>query len=520
MLCACVTCMPTTAAKKKDPLPPQIIYVPHDNRPISDAQTAAVPEKIGFRVLVPPNEMLGDNDDLGDPERLWNWLYQHAKDANAAVISVDSLLYGSLVGSRQHDYTPEVLRTRAKRFADFRKKFPKLRLYAFSSVMRTPKNGEASGHMEPEYYYSYGADIFRYTALNDKADTEKLTYREQKEQKFLTKLIPQKYLSDWLGRREKNLSVNKMLIDLTRRNTFDYFLLGRDDNAPYSQTHRENRQLVAYGNGIGKEKFMSIAGIDEIGMLLLTRATNDIKRDIPFVYVKYNWGAGQRTVPSYSDESISASVADEITAAGGMPVTTPEKADLVLMVNTNPSGKTFEAAARSNTSNPHEGSAYFAELVKEHVEKKYPVAVADVAYANGSDNAMMNELKMRGLLFKLKAYSGWNTATNSTGFAIGEGLMARYMKQDAINELLLTRYLDDWAYQGNVRNTVARQLTWLRGDGVYGRLNEKRDIVAKRTAKMMTAFVNDNIMHIPDGYKLVIDFPWDRMFEANITWTR
>ena len=490
------------------------------NDPRYNIAIAAVAEKIGFRIVVPDDSMLGNNDDSGDPDKLWNWLYKHAKGADAAVISADSLLYGSLVASRQHEYDEATLKKRAEKFANFRRTFPKLRLYAFSSIMRTPKSGEASGHMEPSYYQGYGADIFRYTALADKAEVGKLTYREQKEQKFLTKLIPKKHLDDWLGRRKKNLTVNKTLLDLTRQNTFDYFLLGRDDNAPFSQTHKENRELLTYGQGIGKEKFLSIAGIDEIGLLLLTRATHDIKRDIPFVFVKYNWGTGQRTVPSYSDETISESISDEITAAGAMGITSPDKADLVLLVNTNPSGKTFEAGARSNTTNPREGAAYFADLVREYVEKNYPVAVADVAYANGADNAMLNELKKRELLFKLRAYSGWNTATNSTGFAIGEGLMARYMKPDAVNELLLTRYLDDWAYQGNIRGTIARQLTWLRGDGVYGRLNEKRDIVAKRTAKMMTSFVNDNIMHIPDGYKLVIDFPWDRMFEASISWSR
>lgn len=512
-----IVALPVDAKKKN--LPPKLIYVPHDNRPISDEQTAAVAERLGYEVVVPANNMLGDNDDFGNPDYLWSWLEGNAKNAEAAVLSADALLYGSLVGSRQHSYTTAEIIYRADKFIKFRKKFPKLRLYVFSSIMRTPKSGAASGHMEPPYYQSYGADIFRYTALNDKASTEKLTYREQKEQKFLQKLIPKNDLADWLGRREKNFAANEHLIDLTRQNTFDYFVLGRDDNAPFSQTHMESRNLIAYSQGLGREKFQNIAGIDEIGMLLLTRAINDLRHEIPFVYVKYNWGTGERTVPSYSDEPLSRSVIDEITTAGAMTVTSPEKADLVLMINTNPNGKTYEAAARNNTIALHEGTAYFAELVEEMTKKDYPVAVADVAYANGSDNGVMEELRKRGLLFKLRSYSGWNTATNSVGFAIGEGLLARHMDRAAINELLLTRYLDDWAYQGNVRNMVARQLTWLRGDGVYGRLDEKRNQVRARTVKMMTAFIEDNIMQIPAGYKLVVDFPWNRMFEANISWT-
>lgn len=42
----------------------------------------------------------------------------------------------------------------------------------------------------------------------------------------------------------------------------------------------------------------------------------------------------------------------------------------------------------------------------------------------------MDELRDRGLLFKLRAYAGWNTPTNSTGFVIGEGMLAKHMKDE------------------------------------------------------------------------------------------
>ena len=85
---------------------------------------------------------------------------------------------------------------------------------------------------QPGAYRNYGADIFRYTVLKDKSEVEGLTRREKKEYAFLEKLIPQKSLADWLGRRAKNFDANKRLIDLTRANDFNYFVLGRDDNAP------------------------------------------------------------------------------------------------------------------------------------------------------------------------------------------------------------------------------------------------------------------------------------------------
>ena len=85
-----------------------------------------------------------------------------------------------------------------------------------------------------------------------------------------------------------------------------------------------------------------------------------------------------------------------------------------------------------------------------------------------------------------------------------------------VDALLLTRYLDDWAYQANVRSVMARQLTWLRGDGVYGSLDEKKQSVQQRTAQLLTRFVADNLPPFEELKELRVDFPWNRMFEADI----
>ena len=508
--------MPAVSARHKEVKPDKILFIPHDNRPISDKQTAEVVKKLGYDVVVPPDNILGDRDNLGDPNALWTWLDNNALEAKAAVISSDSLVYGSLVGSRKHNYSRNEVAERVERFSQFRKANPKMSLYVFGSIMRTPRSGEASGHEEPAYYRSYGSDIFRYTVLKDKEEVEGLSRRENKEKAFLEELIPQKNLSDWLGRRAKNFAVNEDLIRLTRKNVFDYLVLGRDDNAPYSQTHLESRHLNESGKDLDKTKFQTMAGIDEMAMLLLARAVNNMRQETPSVYTRYNWGRGPYTVPAYSDEKISISIRDAITAAGGEAVTKAEQADLVMMVNTNPNGKTYEANERNNDGEEREGTQYFADLVSEYVGKGYPVGIADIAFANGSDNALMEQLRKRNLLFKIRAYSGWNTPTNSSGFLIGEGMLVRHMKKDDVDALLLTRYLDDWAYQANVRNTIARQLTWLRGDGVYGSLDTKREAVSLRTQKMLSRFASQNLPALSTLEEIHVYFPWNRMFESDI----
>mgnify|MGYP000847944360 FL=1 len=506
-------------AAKREPITDKIVFVPHDSRPISSKQTADVVQRVGYEIVVPPTELLGNREDWGHPDELWTWLDSALAEpgVKAAVVSSDAMIYGSLVGSRKHSYTRDQILARAARFEELQRTHSKTPLYVFGSIMRTPRSGEASGHEEPEYYRRYGADIFRYTLLRDKEEVEGLSRRERKEYDFLGRLIPKEALADWLGRREKNYAVNEYLIELMKRHdTFRYLTLGRDDNAPFSQTHLESRHLTETGASLGKTRFQTMAGIDEIALLMLTRAVNEQKHEIPFVFARYNWGSGADTVPAYSDEKISTSISDAVLAAGGMMVHAPEKADVVLTVNTNPDGRTYEANAVINDGTPREGTAYFADLVSDYVAKGYPVAVADIAFANGSDNALMAELQKRGLLYKIHAYAGWNTPTNSSGFALGEGMLVRHMDADSVDHLLTTRYLDDWAYQANVRNTIARQLTWLRGDGFYGSLGTKMDAVSMRSTRMMNRFIEENLPPIAEINTVTVTFPWNRMFESDI----
>ena len=506
------------AAAKKKKAQLKVLYIPHDSRPIVNKQTIEVLEKAGWVVVSPPIELLGNRENLGDPDLLWDWLNQNAKkDITAAVISSDSLLYGSLVGSRKHEYDGDEVLARADLFREFRKKHKKIPLYVFGSVMRTPRTGLASGYEEPDYYRYYGTNIFRLTELMDKQELEGLTPREIKEFNFLQRLIPQKALDDWMGRREKNFDANKKLIDYARDKTFDYFLLGRDDNAPFSQTHNEGRKLVEYGRGLGSDKYITTAGIDEIGLILLARAVNKQANTSPKIFVKYNWGQGGRTVPSYSDETINTSINSAIQATGSTLISDEKRADFILAVNTNPDGETFEADNEINDGKIREGTKFFVDTVQEYVDGGRKVIVADVAFANGSDNALMNQLRQRGLLFKIQAYSGWNTPTNSSGFALSTGILSSRMKDNAVDELLLRRYLDDWAYQANMRSIGAAQLNWMTGEGRYEFLNDKRDSAEDNCSILIEDFAQRNLPKFTGNDNIRVRFPWNRMFEADIS---
>ncbi len=496
----------------------KILYIPIDNRPITLKQTIDVGEKLGYEILVPPDEILGGPKNLGDPEKLWAWLNENAHGVSAAVISTDAVLYGSLVAARQHNLSAEEILNRAKKFEQFKKNFPYVPIYAFATIMRTPRMGSPVAE-EPEYYATYGTQIFRYTALNDKAEVMKLTKRESKEFAELQKNIPQEYLEDWLKRRAKNFDVVKYFVDLTGDYYFDYLLVGCDDSADYSQTHLEGRHMSEYMKPLGKARCQVMSGADELGILMLSRAINRDIGEIPFVAVKYNEGKGAWTFPRYGNETISESVDGAILASGSFRITTANRADLVVAVNTNYDGKTLEANLPGNGTTPRKGTRPFMRILQDLTDKNYPVGVIDVAYANGADNALMEQMKIHNLLFKIRAYGGWNTASNSSGFLIGAGVLTRWMDNRDVEYLLLTRYFDDWVYQANVRRIVTDMLPKVPGTGAKAALDEKMAWANETTSEMATKFVEENIK-LPQGYLLrniLFTHPWNRMYEADVS---
>lgn len=498
-----------------------IIFVPHDNRPISFKQTADNIRDLGYEVLTPPEELLGNRENpYAKPEELSKWVIENAKKADAAVISSDSMVYGSLVASRKHNLSEDVVLARVHNFEKIHQANPNMKLYVFGSIMRTPQTSEASGSEDANYYAQYGTDIARYTALTDKLEQDGLTHKERKQLQQYEQKIPKAALDDWLSRRQGNFLVSKNLIDLARNDVITYLALGCDDNAKYSQTNKERRALDNYGSDLGELKYQSVAGIDEIGYVLLTRAVNNLQGDIPFVSVHYAKGTGENTIPAYSNEPIKNSIATHIKMAGGMKVNSDKRADLVFMVNTNFDGTTGAANDLNNVYIPNENIIDFVNMVDEAVQANKKVGIGDITFGNGSDNALMFSLYGKNLLDKLNAYSGWNTPTNSTGYALAMGMGANYTDRVGILKMLEVRYLDDWLYQANIRQAVANRLNSMPGEGDYGNTKTRTLPAEKLATEALQKMIADYGLEKFEGQSYVVDaqirFPWQRMFEADI----
>ena len=491
-----------------------LLYVPADNRPVSLQYVVDTFQAAGATIITPPEEILAARNRWGDADRLWQWVEEHCTEADSVVLSADSMLYGGLVPSRVHDLSAEILQERVEKFVRLKTLNPFARIYVFSTVMRTPQF--TAGGVEPPYYETYGYRIFRISALRDKREVQGLTKKEGLELSALEAEVPAAVMTDWQARRDKNFRVNERLIKLLQQGDLNYFILGRDDTSPFSQSHKETRYLLKLASG-NEGRFSSFPGADQLGMVLLTRAVNDFYSRIPIVKVCYSPGTGPATIPSYEDQPTGKTTTDHVLAAGGIPLLTADAADIFLMVNTPVDGRTHEADSVFNSTKVSDEKKVFVSEIQSLLERGKKVAVADIAFGNGADNSFLTQMSAQGLLSGLAAYSGWNTASNTTGYAIGQGMLAALMSDNERIRLLTVRYLDDWAYQANIRSELNKEINYPMG-GSLVQLDERNPLLVTTAENKFHHFAERYLPGFPTE-NLHVYFPWNRMFEIYVTVT-
>ena len=480
-----------------------ILLVPQDDRPVSLDYTVNTAERAGYTVLTPPRASLSGKNFRGSPDLIWRWVEQNMVRADAAVLSTDTLIYGGLVDSRKHNEPLTTLMARENRIRALHAQYPKIPIYGFGTIMRTPY--ASSGGVEPYYYSKYGNDLYRLSGLQDKMDAGKITPDETAGLLSLKLSIPSEYLQDWFKRRTKNNTINRMLIKDTKSGVFAYYSEGHDDNSKNSQSTLESRYLAADAKGLPESRYGSFPGADQLALLLIARYHDDSHHLKPAFSVIYPLGRAENTVPSYENQPIGKTISEHIAAVGGV-MAGKNVPDIVLAVNT-PIASTGESGQFSNFGMMKQSTTDFMNEVKNVIGRGIPVSMVDVYFANGSDNTLMNLMVKDDLLYKVAAYNGWNTASNTIGYAIAQAILAPSMSAEDHKNMLTEQYIDNWAYQANVRKNIAR-MTELETNGTTPTPAIKQEMIAE-----VQEFAKKKMGLNPATVSA--DFPWNRLFEIN-----
>ena len=488
-----------------------ILYVPQDDRPVDYEYTVSTAEAAGYQVLTPPAQYLSGMNFHGSPDKLMDWVDANAGKADAMVLSIDSLVYGGLVDSRKHNLPMETLTARLEKVEALHKSHKNVPIYVFSTVMRSPWAGGKG--VEPDYYLTMGSDIYQLASLQAKMDEEGLNPQERNDWFAIMRRVPMEYLQDWYNRRRKNMSINYRLIDDARKGVFTYYSLGHDDNSVSTQSSLESKYLEMAGTGIPKTAFGSFPGADQLGLLLITRASNDFNNYHPKITVIYPLGGGEKTVPRYDGQAIGKTIASHVEAIGGTMVDN-ERPDLLLAVNTPLTTSTTESANFENFPIMLQSTRDFLTQIEKAVNLDIPVSIVDMAFSNGSDNTLVYGLYQDKMMYRLAAYNGWNTASNSVGYGIAQGVLSKYMTADAHRDMLTTQYLDNWAYQANVRDYIYRMQQKLEAGVVtqyYPTLNEE---LQSRTKEQLQRYASTYLGIDPKTVDVAL--PWQRLFEVYV----
>ncbi|WP_427113427.1 DUF4127 family protein [Megasphaera sueciensis] len=488
-----------------------ILYVPQDNRPVDLAYTVSTAQDAGYTIITPPQKYLSGSNFKGSPEQLLQWVDAHAGEADAMVLSVDSLVYGGLVDSRKHNMDMATLVRRINEIEKIKNNHSHIPIYAFSTVMRSPWAGGQG--VEPDYYLTYGNDIYELSALQSKMDEEGLNPQERTDWFNIVQRVPMEYLQDWYNRRRKNMMVNHILIQCAKKGIFTYFCLGHDDNSTHTQSALEAKYLETESKGVSNNVYGSFPGADQLGLLLITRASNDFNNYHPKITVIYPLGGGARTVPSYDGQEIGKTIKAHIEAVGGV-ITDKERPDLLLAVNTPLTTQTSESANFENFPIMLDSTKVFLGQIEKAIQAGIPVSIVDMAFSNGSDNTLVYGLYMDKIMYSLAAYNGWNTASNSVGYGVSQGILSKYMTADAHQRMLTTQYLDNWAYQANVRDYITRMQEKIKKNEEPQYFSTINAELQSRTKEQLQRYAKDYLG--VDPRTIQVTLPWNRLFEVYV----
>lgn len=469
----------------------RIAMIPIDNRPVCYSlaqQIAAIDSEI--ELLLPPLGCMGDLTRVADVEKIYEWL-QDLENIDSMVVTLDTIAYGGLIPSRRSEDSYETIVSRLEKFKELFKKITP-NIYAFSSIMRISNNN--INEEEKPYWNLYGKRIFDYSYNLHKSRVQ-ASYDSQCKFSCIEKTIPESILEDYLKTRERNFRINRYYLSLVKDKIIDTLVFSKDDCAEFGLNVEEAGFLE---QEISKDELNAFVktGADEIPLSLLARAVSKGKAlKIAPVFIEPDF-VGE--ISKYEDVSVKKSVEGQIELAGA-EVSNIIEADIVLLVN-NFKGVQGEIVMGV-------GTEPFSSFIPD-VNK--PFAIADIVFANGADNLFVDALLTGMFKFgvdfeRFFGYAAWNTTGNTLGSVISAAVVRFFAKKfdlENFKKLQLTRFLDDWAYQANVRQELKKT-----SDTPYEfSLNHA-----------MKPFENALFakLELPET-ELKYRFPWNRFFEISV----
>lgn len=422
-----------------------------------------------------------------------------APDVDAAVIGLDTLIYGGLIPARRSPDPYEVLAQRLARVRDL----PIRTLYVFGVTMRV-SNSDVAEEEKP-YWSDFGPTIYRWSFNSDKFDvTGDETARA--EAMRARAAVPDAIAEDYLATRRRNHAINLLELDLAGKGRFEILCLTQDDCSPYGFNQAEKRALEARG----LENVLIYPGADEVASTLVGRYLNRRAGRAPGFRLQVHPPAGGELVAMYEDRPLRATAAGQVRAAGGrlMAPEAPESdVDVDLVLNAPSSGQ-GDLCLRLNLERVDDPRRDLEPLLRrlgpDRRAGSAPIAFADVAYANGADPRLWERLASGFDPDRVAGFAAWNTAGNTLGtvVAAASAFLTGPADPAAHRSFVLDRLADDYLYQSVLRPALQQ---------------ERRPVgeVERGLGERLEGLWRDRFPHLPVR-RIRASLPWKRLFEVDV----
>lgn len=500
----------------------RILLMPLDERPVNTALPRAIAALAGAALILPPRELLPTQRDGADTGALQAWLRDNVTDSDvdAVVLSLDMLVHGGLIASRTSPDPAHVVLERVDALRHLKTARPHLPVHVVSLIMRASNSYDAGE--EPEYWATYGRELHAYGGHAHRRFLAGISGDSATASRQPSP-VPADVLLDFERRRLRNHMVNLASLELASSGAVDTLVVTSDDTAVHSAGSVEQQWLEHWAAALPEGAPVSLyPGADEVGSILLARALNTGGTPVTFEIVCPD-NAGLERIAPYENSPTGRMAQRQVAAAGAARVGSTGTSDVSLVIHP-PDVSGFDWCRTDEMPADTRPVDQTVAAIRDAHEQGRRVALADVRYVNGADPVLVEALRREGLLLGLTAYGGWNTAGNSVGSvvaaAVAQVIATRrgHLDDDARMALLLTRLVEDYAYQAVLRTELQRGLGRSAGD-VFDDPSEEAHVVARIEGALQKEL--DRLADSAGPWRITnVHLPWRRTFEIGFDLVR
>lgn len=502
-----------------------VLLVPLDSRPPCTDYVRDLAAMAGFRVILPPPEMLDDYRRPGNTAAIREWARENINQADAAILSMDMLVHGSLLASREGlggEYDRNAALHLLRQLRELK---PSVKLHAFHIIPRLfiADNPATEKFKQPMAQWSALQDTV--SLFENPADIAKLNELERR--------IPREIRERYQALYAENSRMNRQLLQYAEAGILASLVIGQDDSAPFGLGNIERRrsELAAAKNPFLQQRVFITRGTDEVALTLLGQVAAGLGGETYKAYIHYTEARMADTIMPYMPGTMAKTMAEKLALTGVKQTGNVDDADFILVVHAGDTSSTEKIRRQQ------------ADIVKAWIAEGKQVAIIDLAKDFRAAQTLLPFLRTNETpVYRLLAYAGWNTASNSTGTALTQAALVlrgrmSTEKNDALSRdltrvgFIAARLLDDWYYQKVYRPVLNSQLTGQKIDP-YSLQSARAPVTGKIAHQLegayqdMIRFEWRNALLFPSGphgakfafarWNLHVGLPWDRTFEIRI----